>query len=115
MIAFVSNRNGGEQIFKMNADCATGLTSLIDGGDQPRWSPDGTMIVFDTFSEEIFRMNADGTGAVNLTNAPGHDSTPDWQPLTLVGGIAADLPAAARTPLAGGGGGAPWQCSRRPI
>jgi hypothetical protein len=31
---------------------------------------------------EIFTMNADGTGQINLTNDLAGDFTPDWQPVT---------------------------------
>ena len=30
---------------------------------------------------EVYKMRADGTGPVNLTNDPAGDFTPDWQPL----------------------------------
>jgi Tol biopolymer transport system component len=42
----------------------------------PNWSPDGSQIAFhsrrdDPLGEEIYRMNADGTNVVKLTNNPG--------------------------------------------
>jgi Tol biopolymer transport system component len=50
----------------------------------PFWSPDGSRIVFQSNrideNSEIYIMNADGTGLVRLTFAPGDDQTPAWSP-----------------------------------
>jgi len=49
----------------------------------PRWSPDGTRIVFSSRRDgnfEIYVMNADGSSPVNLTNDPGGDISPTWAP-----------------------------------
>src|SRR4051812_37061270 len=53
----------------MNAD-GTGRTALMVGGSSPSWSPDGLSIVFGK-SDEVFAVNADGTGLRHITNAPG--------------------------------------------
>jgi Tol biopolymer transport system component len=34
-----------------------------------------------TGNNDIWVINANGIGAVNLTKAAGRDTTPDWQPL----------------------------------
>jgi Tol biopolymer transport system component len=53
----------------------------------PRWSPDGTKIVFDIFSnatgENVYTANVDGTGLKQVTHG-GDDESPDWgrHPLT---------------------------------
>ena len=52
----------------------------------PVWSPDGTRIAYVAFEQgvgniDVWIMNADGTGATRLTNDPGLDLSPDWQPL----------------------------------
>jgi TolB protein len=31
-------------------------------------------------AQDIYVMNADGTGQVNLTNSPENDAEPDWSP-----------------------------------
>ncbi len=56
--------------------------SVIDSG--PKWSPDCSTISYnslDTTSLDIFRIDADGTDAVNLTNTPGvFDAFSAWSP-----------------------------------
>ena len=57
--------------------------SFFDSG--PAWSPDGTKIAFTSDrggDDEIYVMNADGTGPTNLTNNDAFDFEPDWQTLT---------------------------------
>ncbi|HYC30886.1 MAG TPA: Ig-like domain-containing protein [Gemmatimonadales bacterium] len=73
-------RNG--TIHVVNAD-GSGLTSLGVPGDEPSWSPDGTMIAFVVNEDEdynIFRMRADGSDVVRLTSSPQEDHYPDWSP-----------------------------------
>jgi hypothetical protein len=52
---------------------------------EPDWSPNGTQIVFHTavnFDDEIFKMNADGSGVTNLTNTgPAVEERPVWSPV----------------------------------
>ncbi len=101
-IAFVSDRDGNDEIYVMNADGSnpTNLTQHPDNDDYPVWSPDGTRIAFETDREstappilgvtpkltitgynlEIFVMNADGTGQINVSNDPAYDGYPSWSP-----------------------------------
>jgi len=71
-IAFVSGSGGyssNYDINLMNAD-GSGKRLLTQDGWQPSWSPDGRKIVFASGrsgTEEIYVMNADGSGLQNLT------------------------------------------------
>ena len=88
------------QIFVANRD-GTGILQLTtgpSGADQPAWSPDGSRIAFRRWASggppgifntaDIWTMNADGTGATNLT--PASDGTtaesPTWSPRQPDGG-----------------------------
>ena len=67
----------------MNADGAnpTNLTAHPAADEHPRWSPDGSQIIFQTTRDgnsEIYRMNADGTNPTRLTTDPGEDTSPEW-------------------------------------
>jgi Tol biopolymer transport system component len=55
---------------------------------QPGWSPDGTKIVFTRISangtqENIYTVNADGSGLAQVTNT-GRADQPDWGPHPLI-------------------------------
>ena len=85
-IAFVSNRDGNNEIYRMNAD-GSGVTRLTNSpaDDQcPAWSPDGLYIVFTSSelagSSDIYVMNADGSYPRRLTTNPSVDTFPAWSP-----------------------------------
>ena len=83
-IAFVSTRDGGNDIYRMNGDGygQTRLTETPGFNEDPAWSADGKKILFTNRNwDDIFQMNADGSDERNLTNAPGNDTDPTWQPL----------------------------------
>jgi len=50
----------------------------------PAWSPDGTKIVYEAAQAkgkpDVYVMNADGTGRIQLTTHPARDENPDWSP-----------------------------------
>ena len=94
-IAFVSNRDGDDEIFTMRAD-GTGLRQLTRNtvlrsgvpvmDHAPAWSPDGKHLAFvsnrDGGEMEVYRMRADGSAQVRLTRTARHvsDHTPSWSP-----------------------------------
>jgi Tol biopolymer transport system component len=83
MLAYVSTR------FRINLYNMTNneQISLTDGslsleGD-PDWSLDGSQIAFSATAggnQDIYIINADGTGLVRVTNHPASDKYPDWSP-----------------------------------
>jgi TolB protein len=98
-IAFASDRANtpfeGFDIYVMDADGSGVRRLTLDGGDptdptaprhdslNPAWSPDGSRIAFDTTRDgnrEVYVINADGTGLVNVSNDPSTDYAPAWSP-----------------------------------
>jgi dipeptidyl aminopeptidase/acylaminoacyl peptidase len=84
--------NGGEALDTVD-EFGADLRELVPGQDglpipsEAVWSADGQRIAFvvdfvfdNTRNQEIFVMNADGSGVTNLTNAPGNDWQPAWSP-----------------------------------
>ncbi len=81
---------GRGPIFVMNLDGSgrQQLTTPPSGGDgqtadtAPRWSPDGTRILFERYSNnynDVYLMNADGSGLTRLLNI-FRTRTPEWSP-----------------------------------
>lgn len=84
-IAFVSARDGNDEIYIMNSDGSeqTNLSNSPANEWFPSWSPDGNKIVFmsdRTGHFEIYVMNADGSDQVQLTNTGTENSSPAWGP-----------------------------------
>lgn len=94
-IAFVATDDGNANIYVANRDGSNvhRLTSRPYNEDQPAWSPDGTRIAFRRWLDsgtipDVWVMNADGTGEVNLTNDPnftGAEHSPAWSPVPVNG------------------------------
>jgi Tol biopolymer transport system component len=84
-IAFVSSRDGNDEIYLMRTD-GSGLQRLThnDADDWwPVWSPDGTQIAFTSAREgdyAIWVMDADGSNKQRLTGNGGDDWRPAWSP-----------------------------------
>ena len=59
------------------------INPLFGGRDKPQWCPDGSKIIFQVSrgDTEIYTKNVNGTGLTQLTNAPGNNFKPSWQPL----------------------------------
>jgi Tol biopolymer transport system component len=90
MIAFRSNRDGKtNQIYILRLEDSTvyPLTDNKRVNVQPAWSPDSKWVLFlsteslGAFDYEIYAVRIDGEGLTNLTNNPGKDTGPDWEPL----------------------------------
>jgi Tol biopolymer transport system component len=94
-IAFISDREDGRtlQIWTMNADGSDPRQLTYGPGDkvQPRWSTDGTKIIYtapggrDTYGNDLgsdlFVINTDRSGEpTNLTQSIGDDIDPTWSP-----------------------------------
>jgi Tol biopolymer transport system component len=82
---FVSDRDGDDEVFVMNAD-GSSLTQVTNNsaGESPSgWSPDGQKILFSSDRDgnvEVYVMNADGTGQTRLTNNAASDSEAVYEP-----------------------------------
>jgi TolB protein len=88
-ILFTSDRDGGINIYVMNADGSDVTRLTFDGplGENagPDWSPNGKRIVFARRYPghprfEIYVMNADGSDPTRLTFNNALDATPAWSP-----------------------------------
>ncbi len=87
-IAFTSTRDGSLDIWVMQPDGANkrNLTNTADKGEfQAAISPDGSKIAFvrgapATQDQDIWVMNADGTGARRLTTNDKAEWDPTWSP-----------------------------------
>lgn len=85
-IAFVSDRDGDQEIYVMNSNGSGQhrLTFFVGADDFPAWSPDGRTLAFvrtENGSPSIYLMNADGT---NIRKIPRPGLTPygpiSWAP-----------------------------------
>lgn len=91
-IVFTSSRGGNFDIYSSKPD-GTDRVRLTDTPDfqefSPSSSPDGTRILYygrdgdlfdDSYQSDVYVMNADGTGQINLTDSLTHDEQPVWSP-----------------------------------
>ena len=84
-IAFVSNRDGNNEIYLINVD-GSGLVRLTNNAaadSYPAWSPDGSQLAFETNRDgryQLYVVNANGTGTRRVTQNSGDDRYPVWLP-----------------------------------
>ncbi len=83
-LAFISARNGIEQVWVMNADGSAARQLTFDPlmkGQVPDWSPDGTRIAYAAGDpSDIWVMNADGTDAHPVIATAADELGPVWSP-----------------------------------
>ena len=87
VIAFTGFGLTGSDIFTVLPD-GTQLLNLSGNeaasNSFPAWSPDGETIVFSAWKMEsgndLYLVNTDGSGLVQLTSAPGDEWDADWDP-----------------------------------
>lgn len=88
-VAFASDRDGDWEIYVLweNSLFPVNLLndSLIGRDYAPVWSPDGSRIAFYGYREpltngDVYLINPDGTGLVDLTNDFYFSSDPSWSP-----------------------------------
>jgi Tol biopolymer transport system component len=79
------------QVANADGSGSDALTDLVRGHDQnaPVWSPSGDKIAYETIDapvsgigapSEVYVVNADGSGKLNLTNHPAWDGSPSLSP-----------------------------------
>jgi Tol biopolymer transport system component len=90
-IAFVSNRDGNDEIYLLTLPEGTEspggtLTRLTDSPERdwyPAWSPDGTCLAFESRRDGdwgLYVMAADGSGLTKLADSAGWGYGPRWAP-----------------------------------
>lgn len=85
-------RSDGSELREIQLDAEPACGGPISdpasrGCIHPRWSPDGKKIVFSLWTraakgdgevENVYTVNADGTGLTQITHGGDSDGTPDW-------------------------------------
>jgi len=83
-LVFSSDRNGREEIYITDDNNLKLLTGKLgEFSNFVAWSPDRTKIAFHSYdgkSQEIFVINADGTGLTQITRNSIMTGAPDWSP-----------------------------------
>lgn len=95
LVFFNAGLSVNNDMYRINVN-GTGQAAFVTGvnGDHhPSYSPEGTKLIFSSSrsgNDDIYMMNPDTTGTVNLTNNAATDSTASIQPLTLPPTLGAD-------------------------
>jgi Tol biopolymer transport system component len=84
-IAFVTNRDGNEEIYLMNGDGSEQLniTNNEAADSEPWWSPDASRLIFKSFRTgpaNIFVMSPDGSDVRQLTDSSAVEGGAHWSP-----------------------------------
>jgi Tol biopolymer transport system component len=86
-IVYVRTSGNNRRIYLLDANSAGATVRFLDTPGlnfDPAWSPDSLWIVFSSTrdgNQEIYTMDFGGRFQTNLTNHPGVDKMPSWQPL----------------------------------
>jgi Tol biopolymer transport system component len=86
LMVFESNREGNPQLYTSSdpvGGTANRLVTSAGVDTQPDWSPNGNLVAFTSNldgNNEIYLLNADGSGLQRLTNDPANDQFPSWSP-----------------------------------
>lgn len=83
-ILFCTSRNGGDEVWIMNAD-GSGQTQVVPGDGygylQPGWSPDGRIVYVRFLGDyDIFTMNGDFSNKKRITDFSYQEFKPSWGP-----------------------------------
>lgn len=110
-IAFVSDRDGNDEIYVMEAD-GGGLNRLTSNEATdwlPAWSPDGRQIVYASdqgVGFDIYVMDSDGRNQKFLTALPSNNFCPSWSKADKLA-FASDQEVDSEIYVMPAGGGAP--------
>ena len=85
-IAFVTDRDGNDEIYLMRVDGSdlVNLTNHPSADVDPAWSPEGDRIAFASSRDgdfDIYVMDRDGSHVTQLTSGSEADRQPTWSPL----------------------------------
>ncbi len=84
-IAFVTNRDGNDEIYAMNGDGSeqVNIANNESEDSEPWWSPDGSRLAFKSFRTgpvNIFAMSPDGSDVQQLTDNTAVEGGIRWSP-----------------------------------